>query len=729
MTPPDPVIAAFRKHDPAALALAEVVSFAVRVEPYLLRRMRLELLPELDAGAEADVWLSPLMQVRSPEGAVFYPEIAAALRTQLAEQKSVTYFEAWNLLQQLHQHLPATIQLEEQIAFLSSSPHPDAMEEVKVLLQRAAKTLVTAEREGIANWAARALPRFPKKVRDLEGAKILVSASYLRLTQHLPLGELNQGMPSWMSWILPAELEKKPTHVRVRLLPKGIELTLGEAGTNKIEVPEIKPCLVEITWKTEDGRKETEQVPLQRGEPRLVEAPSRSFDIRTVQGKRYRVEKRPMAEPKNRTCFVIMGFGQKTDYPTGRVVDLDKSYRLIIKPAAKQAGYECIRPDEIQHAGSIDVPLYQHLLSADVVIADVSTYNVNAFYELGVRHALRPYATIVIAEDKLVFPFDVGQIAIRKYQHLGAGIDADEAERMRSELAAALVGLSGTTSIDSPVYTFLSDLEPPRRVGVEREVAFPSAPVSEAQTSDEPTLRVLMDQVDAALNRSDFVDAKSLLAVVRNMRPNDIYVVQKLALATYKSKKPDPVAALKEAEQLLETLNPQTSIDTETLRLYAAVQKRLWEETRDSSYIDRAIWASEKGFYVKDDYYNGINLAYLLNVRGTQDHDPRSAEPIADYVQAQRIRRKVIEICEAALKAAKSPEDEFWIRASMAEAWTGLGDRARSRETLNTTRKNAPAQWMVDSTVEQLSKLEKLIADSPLRRLGLSERVSDPQTL
>src|SRR3974390_1251108 len=83
--------------------------------------------------------------------------------------------------------------------------------------------------------------------------------------------------------------------------------------------------------------------------------------------------------------------------------------------------------------------------------------------------------------------------------------------------------------------------------------------------------------------------------------------------------------------------------------------------------------------------------------------------------QDQGIRRKVIEICEAALKAAKSPEDEFWIRATMAEAWTGLGDRARSREILDTTRKNAPAQWMVDSAVEQLSKLEKLIVDSPLR--------------
>lgn len=83
------------------------------------------------------------------------------------------------------------------------------------------------------------------------------------------------------------------------------------------------------------------------------------------------------------TCFVVMGFGKKTDYQTGRVLDLDKSYKNIIKPAALAAGYECIRADEIQHSANINVPMYRQLLNADVVIADVSAYNANAFYELG----------------------------------------------------------------------------------------------------------------------------------------------------------------------------------------------------------------------------------------------------------------------------------------------------------------------------------------------------------
>ena len=70
---------------------------------------------------------------------------------------------------------------------------------------------------------------------------------------------------------------------------------------------------------------------------------------------------------------VVMGFGKKTDFETGRTLDLDKTYRNIIKPAVKMAGLECIRADEIPHSGVIDVPMYEQLLGADVVSADLST--------------------------------------------------------------------------------------------------------------------------------------------------------------------------------------------------------------------------------------------------------------------------------------------------------------------------------------------------------------------
>jgi tetratricopeptide (TPR) repeat protein len=416
-----------------------------------------------------------------------------------------------------------------------------------------------------------------------------------------------------------------------------------------------------------------------------------------------------------RTCFVVMGFGKKTDYPTGRVLDLDKSYKYIIKPAAEAAGYECQRADEIQHSGNINVPMYQQLLTADVVIADVSTYNPNAFYELGVRHALKPFTTITIAEDKLVFPFDVGQVAIRTYHHLGEGIDFGEVERMRDELQNAIKVVGAKAACDSPVYTFLKDLRPPAVAKAEAERAVIAVNQGGAP---QPTVRALMDQVDAAFDRSDFITAKTLLSAVRSMMPNEVFVIQKLALATYKSKLPSAVDALNEAAQILEGLGPATSTDTETLGLYGAVYKRLWDSTQALPHLDKAIWAHEKGFYVKNDYYNGINLAFLLNVRAALKVDSDPAESIADYIVAQRTRRRVLLLCQSLLESKPTPRgaDEYWIKATMAEAYTGLGDDAKAQELLEAAPSSVP-DWMTQTATDQLARLRVLLAKSPLNRI------------
>ncbi|QNT70545.1 hypothetical protein [Defluviicoccus vanus] len=100
-----------------------------------------------------------------------------------------------------------------------------------------------------------------------------------------------------------------------------------------------------------------------------------------------------------KTCFVVMGFDTKVDFATGRKLNLNATYHNLIKPAVEAAGLQCTRADEITHSGNINVPMYLNILTADVVIADVSTANCNAFYELGVRHALRPSTTIIISED------------------------------------------------------------------------------------------------------------------------------------------------------------------------------------------------------------------------------------------------------------------------------------------------------------------------------------------
>ena len=163
-----------------------------------------------------------------------------------------------------------------------------------------------------------------------------------------------------------------------------------------------------------------------------------------------------------KTCFVVQGFGKRTDFTDGRVLDLDASY-AIIKEAVEAAGLVCVRADEIPHTGVIDRPMYEMLLQADLVIADLSTYNVNAAFELGIRYGLRPGATIIVAEAQFKNPFDVSHIVIHSYKHLGEDIGAQEARRFRSALAQAIQAALSEAVPDSPVYTFLPDLRPPQR--------------------------------------------------------------------------------------------------------------------------------------------------------------------------------------------------------------------------------------------------------------------------
>jgi len=460
--------------------------------------------------------------------------------------------------------------------------------------------------------------------------------------------------------------------------------------------------------------------------------------------------------PEEGSCFVVMGFGKKTDFETGRVLDLNQSYQNLIKPAVEAAGLKCIRADEIVHSGLIDVPMYELLLKADVVVADLSTSNRNAVYELGVRHALRPYTTVIIAEEQMMKSpfFDLNHIVIRQYRHLGEDIGVSEARRFTSDLTRAIkeiMAVEPKLRWDSPVYKFIDRLTPPSLAEEVKQAV--AAAVSEASASSTASSRSagvgppahseMMQRVDEAQTKGDWVKAKILLEEIREMRragasetsadqqvenSEDPYILQRLALATYKSEYPNPEEALRGARDLLKLLDPQVSNDTETLGLWGSVHKRLWELTKDSSYLDQAIRGYERGFYLRNDYYNGINYAYLLNERAA--HAADFAETVADFVQARRVRREVISICEqwVALNppAARVPAGSklavirYWVLATLAEAHIGLGEEAPGQQGLEEAFGAAPEQWMTKTTRDQLDKLKALLAASPLKKLPLA---------
>ena len=417
-----------------------------------------------------------------------------------------------------------------------------------------------------------------------------------------------------------------------------------------------------------------------------------------------------------KTCFVLMGFGEKTDFRTDRKLNLDKTYK-IIQSAVEACGVSCIRADDIIHSSAIDKPMYEQLLEADIAIADLSTSNENAIYELGVRHALRPNTTIVIAESRFSFPFDLNHLLIRTYDHLGTGIDFEEAERLKKNLMDAIRTLLDTDEVDSPVYTFLPDLNPPSRKST------PPGGPGDLQRAvgtsvDEQSFSVLLDAYHGVRTDSDYAAAKGLLTTLRKMKPRDPYLIQQQALVTYKSRQPDTVQALNDARTILQQhLPPDTTSDPETLGLWGAIHKRLWEEQGNMADLNTSVAAYERGFYLRRDYYTGINYAFLLDLRAAQQADPDEA--LADRVIARRVRQQVLHIVDATLDSlprARSgqpsdPHEAYWLGATRLEAMLGLGMLGEMEQEKNTLYETAPEPWMQGSTDEQLTKLRLLLEE------------------
>ena len=429
-----------------------------------------------------------------------------------------------------------------------------------------------------------------------------------------------------------------------------------------------------------------------------------------------------------KVCFVVQGFGEKTDFRTGRVLDLDASYD-VIKEAVENAGLKCIRADEIQHSQIIDKPMYESILNADLVIADLSTSNVNAAYELGVRHALRRRSTIIVAEKQWDFPFDINRNAIRTYEHLGSDIGRREANRFSADLTEAIQAiLADEDAVDSPLYTFVPSLSPPviavaAAAGEDATLlATEELTVQPQSAADIRSVKGFTDQAKSAMQKGDFMTAKIMYNAAMDMRPQDESIIQKLALATYKSKHPTEEEALQEADRLIRTkLDPERSNDPETIGLWAAVHKRVWKKTNAAGHLEISINALERGFKLKNDYYNGINLAYMLNERAALA-DMAPAEAIADYVQAQRVRSKVIEICKQAVEdGIENNEDKYWVLATLWEASFGIRDTDGAAQWETAARQhvndNALSDWMVSSTEEQIANLAKLLEPSPLDRI------------
>jgi hypothetical protein len=155
-------------------------------------------------------------------------------------------------------------------------------------------------------------------------------------------------------------------------------------------------------------------------------------------------------------AFVIRPFGKKSD-SKGREIDFEQVHNSLIQPALDAAGLAGSTTGEIVEAGNIREDMFSLILEADLVVADVSIYNPNVFYELGIRHTLRKRCTLLIRDRDAAdpSPFDLLTDRFLPYA-LGSAENIQEMRRRLIEMINA--SLNAERETDSPVFRLLPGL-------------------------------------------------------------------------------------------------------------------------------------------------------------------------------------------------------------------------------------------------------------------------------
>jgi hypothetical protein len=147
-------------------------------------------------------------------------------------------------------------------------------------------------------------------------------------------------------------------------------------------------------------------------------------------------------------AFIVRPFGSK------KGVNFDQVESELIAPALDRLDMSGRTTAEITRAGNIRADMFHLLLSADIVIADISIHNANVFYELGVRHALRDKRTFLLRAGIDEVPFDLKTDRYLSYdpRNPGACLDA---------LIEGLAETKRNDGVDSPVYSMVPGLRAP----------------------------------------------------------------------------------------------------------------------------------------------------------------------------------------------------------------------------------------------------------------------------
>lgn len=146
-----------------------------------------------------------------------------------------------------------------------------------------------------------------------------------------------------------------------------------------------------------------------------------------------------------KVCFVVSPIGESGSDIRKRA---DQVLKHIIEPVVlTECMYDdVIRADKISNPGSITHQIIDHVINADLVIADLTGLNPNVFYELAIRHALRkPYVQICDQQTRLPFDVQTQRTIFFDYK------DLDSVEEAKRSLKS-MIDLASQGQIMTPIH-------------------------------------------------------------------------------------------------------------------------------------------------------------------------------------------------------------------------------------------------------------------------------------
>jgi tetratricopeptide (TPR) repeat protein len=421
-------------------------------------------------------------------------------------------------------------------------------------------------------------------------------------------------------------------------------------------------------------------------------------------------------------CFVLMPFGTKQD-PSGLTVRFDAAYSELIAPAIRDAELEPIRADQEMTGGIIHKPMFERLLLCEYAVADLTLANANVLYELGVRHAVRPWSTVLILAQGGRLPFDVALARALPYRLDPSGLPID-VDSTRKELAERLRA-AREAATDSPVFQLVDQYPPPDLQRLKTDVFRERARYSEEVKSRLAAARkagkagaAAVRALEGELGPIEDVEAGILIDLLLSYRAVEAFQ-EMVSLA---ERMPEPLAATpmvqeqlgfalnrlgrrSEAERVLTSLIERRGPSSETYGLLGRVYKDLWDDAVKAGddllargHLDRAIDAYVKGFEADwRDAYPGINAVTLMEIHEPPDPRREKLLPVVTYDVERRI-------------ATGRPD--YWDYATLLEASVLGDDEAASIDALTKALAVVREQWEPSSTANNL----RLIREARARR-------------